>query len=53
MGILYALIKIPATGPSLVVRQLHVLGGKRLQRTCASKLRDDGWEKECIPFLLL
>lgn len=34
------------TSPSPFIRQLHKLDGKRLQRTCASQLRDDGWEKD-------
>lgn len=38
--------KIPMTSPSLVIRQLYKLGGKRLQKTCASQLGDDGWEKD-------
>ncbi len=58
VGILCAVIKIPATSPSLVVYKTaayaRCLGGKRLQRACASQLRDDGWEKEsALLFLLL
>lgn len=46
VGILCAVIKIPATSPSLVVYKTaaytRCLGGERLQRTCASQLGDDG-----------
>lgn len=46
------------TSPSLVIYKTaayaRCLGGKRLQRTCASQLKDDGWEKEsAFLFLLL
>lgn len=52
MGILCAVIKIPTTSPSPVVRQLHLQGEKRLQRTCAPQLGDDGWQEESA-FLFL
>lgn len=53
VGILCAVIKI-TTSPSLIVYKTaayaRCLGGKRLQRTCASQLGDDGWEKRVHSF---